>query len=110
MARTYQLGIVGESNYQRAIGRCSTGDAVQIVHEPDNPYDDCALAVVTMDGETIGYIPRACWLQDAIHDEGKGCDAAIKSINTAGDGLLGVVLDVTLNSRGVTPHPSSGPQ
>lgn len=100
-ARSYQLGIVGEANYQSAIRRCSPGQCVQIVHEPTNPYDDLALAVVTEGGDTIGYVPRDCWLQDAVHDEGKGCDATIKSIQSGDTGKLGVVLDVCLNSKGV---------
>jgi len=73
---------------------------VHIVHEPDNPYDGLALAVVTVSGDTIGYVPRDCWLQDAVHDDGKGCDATIKSIGCGEGGKLGVVLDVCLNSKG----------
>ena len=101
MAGSYSLGIVGESNYQSEIRRCRRGQGVEIIHEADNPYDELALAVVTTDGATIGYVPRGSWLRDAVHDEGKGCDAKIKSINTAGDGLLGVVLQVSLNLDGV---------
>ena len=99
--RTYQLGVVGEANYQPAIRRCSPGDSVELVHEPDNPYDDLALAVVTLDGQTIGYVARDCWLQDAVHEEGKGCDATIKDIRSSEGGKLGVVLDVCLNAKGV---------
>lgn len=99
--RTYQLGIVGEAHYQPAIERCSPGDCVEVMHEPDNPYGKDALAVVTLGGDTIGYVAGDCWLQDAIHEERKGCDAIIRSIRTADKGLLGVVLDVTLNTKGV---------
>jgi hypothetical protein len=100
-SRTYQLGVVGEANYQLAIRRCSVGQCVHIVHEPSNPYDDHALAVVTEGDDTIGYVARDCWLQDAVHDQGKGCDATIKSIGSGDSGQLGVVLDVCLNSDGV---------
>jgi len=93
---TYQLGIVGEAGYQAEIRACSPGDCVQVLREPDNPYDKHALAVVTVAGQVIGYVPRSSWLQDAIHEEGKGCDAVIRSIKTASKGLLGVVLDVSL--------------
>lgn len=99
--RTYQVGIVGESNYQPAIRRCSPGQQVQIVREQGNPHDRQALAVVTSSGATIGYIPRDHWLQRAVHDEGKGCDATIRRISSGGAGSLGVVLDVALNSRGL---------
>jgi hypothetical protein len=67
-----------------------------ICHEPDNPYDELALRVDNDRGEIIGYIAKDSWLRGAIHDEGKGCVATIKSIGTGSEGLLGVVLDVTL--------------
>ena len=95
MSKTYPVGIVGEANYQGAIRRCSVGERAHVLHEPDNPYDTEALVVVTEDGQTLGYIARDCWLQDCIHEEGKDCEARIKDIVTAGNGQLGVVLDVT---------------
>ena len=105
--RTYPVGIVGEASYQRNIRQCSPGERVEIVHEPDNPYDKLALAVVSHRGLTIGYIARACWLQDAIHEEGKGCAATIKSIDGAGLGNLAVVLDVSLNADGIAERAFS---
>ena len=101
VGKIYPVGIVGEANYQRAIGRCVEGQRVRILHEPDNPYDPEALAVVTEDDETIGYIARDCWLQGAIHEEGRGCEASIKEITSVGAGKRGVVIDVTLCGRGV---------
>ena len=99
--KPYPVGIVGEANYQPAIRRCSAGQRVQILHELGNPYDKHALVVVTEDGDTIGYIARDCWLQDAVHEEGRGCEAVIKEVSTAGAGKLGIVLDVCLSGRGV---------
>ena len=101
MSKTYPIGIVGEASYQAAIGRCFEGQRVQILREPDNPYDPEALAVVTDIGETIGYIARDCWLQSAIHEEGRGCEAIIKEIASAGAGKRGVVIDVNLCGRGI---------
>ena len=106
-ARTYQLGIVGEATYQPAIRQCSEGQGVEVVHEPSNPYDNMALAV-TADGQVIGYVPRDCWLRKAIHDEGKGCDATIRSINAGAKGLLGVVLDVRLSDEHARQSLNSG--
>ena len=103
--KLYPVGIVGESNYQGSIRRCMAGQRVEIVHEPDNPYDSNALAVVTESGETIGYIARDCWLQDAIHEEGHGCEATIKEIMTAEIGQLGVVLDVSVGGGPVPRRP-----
>jgi|GEM_PF-3058115 len=114
--KLYPVGIVGEASYQPVIRRCSSGQRVHIVHEPDNPYDEEALAVVTEDGHTLGYIARDCWLQDAIHEQGRGCEATIKEISAASGGKLGVVLNVTLCGRGVptrafnrAPEPRAAP-
>lgn len=115
MPRRYKVGLVGESNYQPAIRRCRAGDAVLIVHEIGNPYDDDALAAVDSAGRTIGYIGRDSWLRDAIHDEDRGCRAVIKSIDRSDGGALGVVLDVTLTDddlgvRNFAPETSQSPE
>jgi len=104
-SRTYPVGIVGEASYQRAFRQCSAGQPVQIVHELGNPYDDRALAVATADGHTIGYIARDCWLHDAVHEEGHGCEASIKEISSAGAGKFGVVLDVSIGGPAVRTRP-----
>jgi hypothetical protein len=99
--KKYPVGIVGEASYQATIRRCSPGESVEIVHELHNPYDEFALAVVAETGSTIGYIARDCWLREAIHEEGRGCNATIKSINSGGSRTLGVVLDVVVQGHGV---------
>jgi hypothetical protein len=93
--KSYAVGIVGESNYQPAIRSCRVGERVDIFHEVGNPCDEDALAVISSAGATIGYIGRDHWLQEVVHDEGKGVDATIMGID--GD-PLGVVLDVVLTS------------
>ena len=110
MSRTYPVGIVGEASYQRAIRRCAEGEIVRIIHEPDNPYDEMALAVVSENGRTLGYIARDSWLQEAIHGEGKGCHAQIKEINSTGAGRLGIVLDVALSGVAVETRAHRSPQ
>ena len=97
MSKIYPVGLVGESNYQVAIRRCSEGQGAKVVVEIDNPYDELALAVVSEKGETLGYIARDSWLRDAIHEQGLGCEAVIKTIGVGETGLYGVVLDVSLN-------------
>lgn len=46
-------------------GRCriierslKVGDRVRVVPEPDNPHNECAVAVTLTDGRQIGYVPR----------------------------------------------------
>jgi hypothetical protein len=95
--KVYSVGIVGERNYQAAIRATSPGERAFVCLEDGNPYDDLALRVENAAGETIGYIAKSSWLRDAIHDEGRGCAATIKSVGRAANGQdFGVVLDVTL--------------
>lgn len=91
---TYSIPLVGEQHYQRAIRTLGEGDAVEIVHEPDNPYDAKALAVRTMDDRTIGYLTRDCFIRELVHDEGKGCRATVESIeeDERGEGFLHVAI------------------
>lgn len=97
----YPVGLSGESSYQDAIRRGRKGQPVQVLHEADNPYDKKALVVLAENGDRLGYIPKSSWLRDAVHDEGKGCRAAIRSVERGGKGLYGVVIEVRLDSDGV---------
>ena len=67
---THQTNVVGESNYQSAIWRAtgtepSPGDhrewrvKVVVTPEPMNDHDPNAIAVRSLDGETLGYLPQA---------------------------------------------------
>ncbi len=95
--KVYSTGIVGESHYQDAIKETSPGERAWICHEERNPHDKLALRVENAAGQTIGYIAQSSWLRAAIHDEGRGCAATVKSVGNSADGTtLGVVLDVTL--------------
>lgn len=60
------LEVVGESQYQAVLWRCVGGDdgervrhLVQAVlaHEPENPYDGNAIAVL-LEGDVVGYLSR----------------------------------------------------
>ena len=93
--KRYPVGLAGESNYQGAICVCREGEPVRVCHEIGNPYDHDALVVVSSRNETIGYIPKSSWLRDAIHEEGKGCEATILSIEGERE-PMGVVIDVRL--------------
>lgn len=95
-ARPYSIGLVGERNYQHAIAALGEGEAVTLLHEPDNPYDERAIAAACH-GDTIGYLPRDSWLTDALLDEGKGVTARIKRLNRGEAGVVGVVVEVRLD-------------
>lgn len=93
---SYPVGLVGEAHHQNIIATCRAGDRVHVVHERGNPHDADALAVLTADGYKIGYISRDSWLREALHGEGKGCDAVIQAVGGPSGGCMGVVLDVSL--------------
>lgn len=98
LTRAYSIGLVGEKSYQAQIAAIGEGEAVVLVHEPDNPYDERAIAA-TCHGDTIGYLPRDCWLTAALLDEVKGCSAKVKRLPRGAEGITGVTLEVRLDGR-----------
>jgi hypothetical protein len=102
MAKTYSVGLVGESNYQDAIGLLDVGERVWLSPEPDNPHDPRAIVARDANGAPIGYVPRDSWLTGALIDEGKGSRAIVESIEggDAGRPNRGVVLSVELGEKG----------
>lgn len=94
--KIYPIGLVGESQYQAAIAGCEAGELVRVCHEVGNPHDELALRCETREGTVIGYIARSSWLRRAIHEDGRGCAATIKNIASTENGMLGVVIDVTV--------------
>jgi len=51
-------GINFDGRYRIIERYLNVGDRVRIVPEPDNPHDECAVAVTLTDGRKIGYVPR----------------------------------------------------
>ena len=43
---------------QEIIARCSAGELLRVLHEDGNPVDPNAIAVVRLNGEQLGYLPR----------------------------------------------------
>lgn len=112
------IRVAGVSHYQEALQRCSPGQAVRFVHEPDNPHDETALRVVSLMGETIGYLPRGSWLHQAIHERGRGACAVIDSIGLSRNCIWGARLSAALSDDdpaiesfhpdGFAPEPPPG--
>ena len=94
---SYPVALVGTVHYQDELTRRSAGDPITIEHEPENPYDEGALAAVGPTGEVLGYVPRDSWLRAAVLEQGKGCSATIEGLERATNGLIGAVLYVTLS-------------
>lgn len=96
-AKSYPVGLVGESRYQKNIRGLRAGDFAELVHEPDNPHDARAISARDCDGATLGYLPRGHWLARVIIDEAKQTRVRIKDVTGGGRGeSLGVVLTVSL--------------
>lgn len=45
------------SSRQRIIRECAVGEELELVPEPDNPYDSDAIKVCRKTGEQLGYLP-----------------------------------------------------
>jgi len=95
-ASTYTVRLVGHRNYQDVIEECEVEERVTLWHEPDNPFDEEAIAATTVAGKTIGYVPRNSWLHRALLDEGKGYVAAIHQLEGPDDSRkLSIVVQLT---------------
>ena len=59
LAETYLAGFQYHEGMRREVSQTlREGEAVLLVREPENPYDDQAIAVRTSNGHMIGYVPR----------------------------------------------------
>lgn len=101
---TYRIAVVGES-YANADGArrqdiirkyCKAGAKVSLVHEPENPHDENAVAVFLSSPRLqIGYLPSsdAKWIVKAA-TIGWGFSSSIDAVvgGVAGKPNLGVVL------------------
>ena len=71
---------------QQVAEKCSPGDPLVLVREPENPYDDLAVAVHTVGNAQLGYLGGhlAHQVTDAL-ESGRRVSAAIINV-TGGDG------------------------
>lgn len=88
--------IAGVSHYQAALADCRPGQAVRLVHEPDNPHDPMALKIETLDGKALGYAPKRSGLHVAILELGRGASLTIASIGYSRACLLGATVSIAL--------------
>lgn len=95
--QSYPVPLVGEQHRQAAIASCGVGEAVQLLHEPDNPYDSDAIVAICH-GDRIGYVPRDSWVKRAVFKDRKALRAQIKSLNRGERSLVGVVIEVSVTT------------
>lgn len=65
----FQCSIAGVSWHQEAVTQAHVGAHVEVIEEPDNPYDTHARRV-EVDGVVVGHLPRA--VAARLADEGAG--------------------------------------
>lgn len=92
----YSLHLVGESNYQGAVGQLRVGDPVKLTPEPGNRFDPRAIAAVSRRVGLIGYVERDSWITRAMLDEATPVASRVAEIigGEPGKPMLGVVLEV----------------
>lgn len=85
-------GVQFEARHRIIERSLSVGDRVRVMPEPDNPKDDCAVAVILADGRKIGYVPRSDSedVSGCIEDGGYYV-ATVKKILTGGNVPIPVI-------------------
>lgn len=78
------------SNRQQILKNCRPRESVKLVREPDHPHDKYAIAVFTIAGKQVGYLPSDPRLAQHM-DMGGTATALILQI-TGGSGLFGWLL------------------
>jgi len=107
-ARGLPINLVGEQHCAEAIAGCRRGDVALVWHEADNPDDDGALAVTDEQGRLLGYVPRYSFLRQAIHDDGKGCEARLRQIGPGVRGFNEVRIAVVLDDSEIQKRRYEG--
>ena len=99
--KKFPVSLVGEQHYRTAVAGIGVGDEVRIWHEAGNPYDALALAVTNTHGQTLGYLPKDCFLRRAVHQEGKGCSRKVLQLHQGERGFTQVTIEVQLGGEPV---------
>lgn len=73
-------------NRQELISKLRAGDSLLLKREPDNPYDENAIAFQNKRGEKLGYVSKkiASWMADLL-DNDTNISATVESV-TGGNG------------------------
>jgi hypothetical protein len=93
------------SSRQLELAECRPGDPLDLVRQPENPYDPLAVAIFTAGGTCIGYLSRdrAAWIAPKI-DRGYLVLAIVERVK--GTDLPGSTLGLVmrLNMDGEEPE------
>jgi hypothetical protein len=88
------------SSRQEELARCTPGEMVYLIREPDNPHDQMAVAIHSERGVRLGYLSRdrARWIGSKI-DRGYDVRAIVERVKGAHlrDAALGLVIRVSMD-------------
>jgi HIRAN domain-containing protein len=86
---------------QRIVARCSVGERLVLVRDPDNRFDKGAIKVMRLNGEQLGFIPEhvsrggdSSGLASRI-DRGEKYGCRISDLTGGGEKTLGVNIEIT---------------
>ena len=66
------------------LAKCKAGEELQLIREPDNPYDKNAVKVCRMNGEQLGFIPKEIAESNIAPRLDKGWKVTAKIANITG--------------------------
>lgn len=83
LATTFIAGFQYHEGMRREVASTlRAGQSVLLIREPENPYDDQAIAVRTVGGRMIGYVPRDLNpVPSIIADQGVRLEAEIVAVD-----------------------------
>lgn len=89
------------SSRQTILGKCSNGETVDLIREPNNPHDRNAVKVCRKSGEQLGYVARdsAEMVQRAIVEEHKQPKSRILEIRKK-EGKYSCVIEINYSGEG----------
>jgi hypothetical protein len=86
---------------QRIVARCSEGETLILLRDPNNHFDEGAIKVMRLNGEQLGFLPAhvsrggdSSGLAFQM-DRGSGYQCRISSLSGGGDRSLGVNIEIT---------------
>lgn len=101
--RSFVLAVHGESyvnddgsSRQAILRRCKSGEAISLIPQPDNPFDNLAVRVCRQNGEQIGFLPAGHGLTKRIEQGVVGAVLERITGGVRGKPMRGAVLLVTV--------------
>jgi hypothetical protein len=102
-AKSFFTKVAGVSHEgrQQIVARCSVGESIVLVRDPDNAFDKGAIKILRSNGEQLGFIPHdvsrsgdPSGLTYSM-DHGSRYQCRIKDITGGGEKWLGVNIEIT---------------